>query len=285
MARWQLVLSVALLKTLVSCSCLAEATKSSLPLIDPGTTIDSQKNVSGGSQLVLLAKPRVAAGDVDSASAKVKKYAAMFCMAIVAEVQKNESGEYIIKSVAVGNCVTGDDGWTVVSADSHKDVGVDLDFFARQVLSRSEASLRKTRIVASSDTYRIFDADAVVKSGTDHQHMKIRHFVWVNRKSGKLAMIQWLLRDSVGSKLQLVENVVHALPSGYVEDRVFSVKSEEFTLGFPSEKALAIAKLPTGRQLQVSEKLKKLASADSYSEETQLQLIDELNRAIQQARN
>ena len=255
-----------------------------LPLIKPGTTIDLKKVVSDGSQLLLLAKPRVAAGDVASASANVRKYASMFNMALIAKTDRGESGDFQLDDLLVGNCVRGKGGWTVISIDSHKEHGVELDFFARQVLARSESSLRQARVIAKGDSYRVFDAEAIVRDGTEHQRMKIRHIVWVNKKSGKLATMLWLLRRSDGVVLEMVENIIHALPPKYLEDRVFSVKADEFTLGIPSEKALAIDKLPRGKELPVTAALKRLASAASYSEESQAALVMELNRAIQQTR-
>ncbi len=252
--------------------------------IKPGTTIDSKKAVSDGSQLVLLAKPRVAAGDVNSASAKVRNYASMFNMVLIAKTSRDSSGEYRLNDLAVGNGVRRNGGWTIVSSDSHEEHGVELDFFARQVLSRSEGSLRQARVLAIGDSYRVFDAEAIVRHDSDHQRMKIRHIVWVNKKSGRLATMQWLLRPAPGGGLQMVEDVVHALPPKYLEDRVFSVKADEFTFGVPSEKALAIDKLPSGKLVPVTPELKKLASVASYSGETEELLVAELNRAIQAAR-
>ncbi len=261
-----------------------KAVRAALPMASPGTTIDSKKSVSGGRHLVLLAKPRVAAGDVESASARVRQYASLFNMVLIAKIARVDTGEFHLNDLSVGNCVRQKGGWVVVSIDSHTPHGVELDFFARQVLARSESSLRQTRVVAKSDSFRVFDAEAVVRNGTEHQRMKIRHIVWVNKKSGKLATMQWLLRRSDDGELKMVENVIHALPPKYIEDRVFSVKSEEFTLGIPSEKALAIDKLPRGIRVPVSPALKKLATAESYSNETQDSLVEELNRAISQTR-
>ena len=284
---FRLVVFVASLSMLgVSSTLLGETKFRNVPLsaIKPGTTIDSKKVVSDGSQLVLLAKPRVAAGDVNSASAKVRSYASMFNMVLIAKTSRDSSGVYHLNDLAVGNGVRRNGGWTIVSADSHKEHGVELDFFAKQILSRSEGSLRQARVLAAGDSYRVFDAEAIVRHDSEHQRMKIRHIVWVNKKSGKLATMQWLLRPVRNGELQMVEGVVHALPPKYLEDRVFSVKAEEFTFGVPSEKALAIDKLPNGKLVPVTPELKKLASAVDYSEKTEELLVAELNRAIQQAR-
>jgi hypothetical protein len=254
-----------------------------LGLITPGTRIDAQKNVGDGSQLVLLANPRVGAGDISSASEKVRGYASMFCMVLLAKVDKNDAGEFQLANLTVGNCVSTGSGWTVVSADSHKEHNVQLDFVARQVLSRSEKNLQAARVVAKSDAFRIFDAEAIVRDGNEHVPMKIRHLVWVNKTSGKLAMMVWLLHRNA-SGWQMVEDVFHALPPKYLEDRVFSVKADEITFGIPSEKALAINGLPRGKEIAATASLKKLAAAESYSDDTQKALVAELNEAIHKVR-
>ncbi|MFC1757833.1 hypothetical protein ACFL2H_03575 [Planctomycetota bacterium] len=285
MFRFTLSVTVMLLLSHAAPS-LGESTFDNIPLssINPGTTIDSKKAVSDGSQLVLLAKPRVAKGDVESASAKVRAYASMFNMVLIARTSRTQSGEFRLDDLSVGNCVRKKGGWIVVSSDSHKEHGVELDFFARQVLTRSESSLRQARVIAISDTYRIFDAEAIVRDGSEHHRMKIRHLVWVNKNSGKLATMQWSLRRTDDGELKMVEKIVHALPAKFMEDRVFSVKADEFTLGIPSEMALAIDKLPSGKEVPVTPELKKLASAADYSDESLAALVAEINRAIQQIR-
>lgn len=264
---------------------VAESTIRSTPLslIPAGTRIDSAKNVSNGCRLVLLANPRVAAGDVTSASKKVREYASMFCMALIAKVDTNSEGRFQLTDLSVGNCVAINDGWTAITANSYKEHDIALDFFARQVLARSEQNLRQARVVAKGDSFRIFDAEAIVRKGTDHVPMIIRHIVWVNSQSGKLATMVWLLEQD-GGDWKMVEDKFHALPPKYLEDRVFSVKADEITLGIPSQKAFAINGLPRGKEIPANPPLKKLAAAKSYSEESQQALVAALNKSIREAR-
>jgi hypothetical protein len=253
--------------------------------ITPGTVIDENAR-DGEQRLVLLAKSRLASGDVDETSRMVRDYAGMFHLAILAHVVSEQNGgttRYRLARVAVGLCLPIKGRNVVISSSTHSRLGAGLNFIAKRVLAGGEENLDDVVQIARHPAISIFDAKAIVLHDGEHRDMVVRHMVWVNPQSGTLGTLVWQLAENAKG-YRMAQSVMQVLPPSFVEDRIVNVKSSELTFGVPSERAFAIVDIPQGTPIPVTPELARLAARRSFSAATLSQLAEQVNKAIAQKR-
>lgn len=250
--------------------------------IPPGTVV-GRHHEGTWNRLVLLARPRLAAGDVERVSRTVRDYATRFPVVVMARVEQeagSSPGRFRLGGVGLGYCtsILGED--VVISTDTHERLGARLDLIGKIVLGQNEKCLDDARIIASSDTLMIFDVRAIVLREDMHRDMVVRHMVWVSSPSGKVAALIWLLDEDAQVGYRLAEDVLHAIAQDHVEDRVIHVLASEFTLGVPSARAFALIRMPQGKVIQASPDLARLAVLPRYTEESLREFVDRLRTAF-----
>jgi hypothetical protein len=247
--------------------------------IKPGTQI-GEEAPSGWSHLVLLAKPRIGVGDVDSIPKTAIHYGSMFSFTVLANVvpERTADGEekrYFLQRVAIG-MATNVQGRNLIVTSDHT-FGADVGFIGLTVMRENERILRSDiRQVARTRTMLVFDADATIRRNNQHTPMVIRHVFVVTPETGQLTAFVWLLGRDGTDRYAVAENAIQMLPPQMHEDRVLSVDSRKFTFGIPSADAFALARLPQGTPVKYSKALVALAALRRFSAESAVSLEDEL---------
>ncbi len=254
--------------------------------IAAGTVVEDSIT-SRWNRVVLLARPRISSGDVDSLMPSVRNSVSEFVLTIMASIESTKdeaSGElqYRLADVGVGYSAEVNGVLKVVTVNDAAKVGVDLGLFNRMILSENEKQLKTVTIIARTSTLMIIDAPAFVLRDGGHRAYTMRHFVWVDTRSGRNAALVWLIdRQSGRGKVEAAEPLRWAT-AGLQEDRAIHVDGREFNmLGIPNEKAFAIEQLPPGKSIPWTEQLKPLAALDTYSADALRALSAALNDALQ----
>ncbi|AGA28844.1 hypothetical protein [Singulisphaera acidiphila] len=250
-----------------------------LAQIPVGTLIGEGEGVpKGWTNLVMLAKPRLGVGDVDSVSKTAAQYSGTFLFTILAnvgEAKGHDEPSYFLEKVAVGGALEGK-GKTVI-ATSDQTFGNELGFLGKKVFATGERVLANDfRQVARTKTMLVFDAHAYVRYDNKHCRMIIRHVVLVAPKTGRLTTFVWLLGSDGKGGYARAETTLQLLPSSLREDRVMSVDGQKFTLGIPADDAFAVAHIPQGTPIRFSPPLSTLAAVRHFNAESVVQLETEL---------
>jgi len=246
----------------------------------PAGTVIGPTAPDGWTHLVMLAKPRLGAGDVAKVPSLAVKYASMLNLAILARVG-GEPGRRHFEDLAIGFTYEINGRQVVITSETQEALGSNLGWIQKRVLADSEKNLNVTQICRYS-TMIVFDAKAIVLWQNEHRDMVLRHLVWVSAQDGRLATAVWLLDPNGGNGYRLAKPTIQILPSNYHEDRVINVKADKFVLGIPTPDAFALVRIPRGKPVQASPALARLAASPRYDVSTARNLAIELNAAIQQ---
>jgi hypothetical protein len=249
--------------------------------IPPGTVI-GEGAPKGWSQLVLLARPRLGVGDVDTVSKTAARYSGIFLFTVLARVRDSAKGgdgphDFFLEQVAVGGALDVD-GRTVV-ATSDQTFGKDLGFIGRRVYQESEHLIATDfRQVARTRTMVVFDANAYVLYNRKHSRMVIRHAILASPRDGRLSTFVWLLGSDGQGGYALAEPTLQLLPAGMREDRVMSVDGRKFNaFGVPGPDAFALARIPQGTPVRFSPTLSPLAVVRRFDADAAVRLESELH--------
>jgi len=278
-------------------------------------TIVRDGEIAGWTDRVLIARPRVAAGDVEDVSDLVKGHAELLTFVVLARVEwrpaipagssdaaRSRSSEgsaaartAVLADVGAGLATTVDGNLQVVSGPavvraagggvSPERIGpsADLGFIGNRVLASAERSLDDMRVVARRTTLVIYDSPAVIAIQGRNRQCHVRSMIWVEPKSGKLHHALWVMqRGQRDMWIPGLEQGVY-LPVPFEEDRVLRVESDRFTFGLPAATAFGLAKLPAGLPFSLEGSLADLACRSGYDEtslaDLAAQLVDALRRA------
>jgi hypothetical protein len=259
----------------------------SLTRIAAGTKV-GDRNAKRWNRIVLLAKPRLASGDVNELSETVRKASTAFTLTILATVKPysatDGSTRYQLAEVGVGYSVAINGVQTVISSDTVQTQGADPGFIGRQVLSTNEEQLKEAVIVVRSTTLLIFDTPGIVHRQGKHRDFKIRHLVWIDPLTGQGATVVWLLGKDEQDQLRPAKEPLKLVATGTTEDRKIHVDGSEFFLGIPSERAFALEDLPPGQAIGWTAPLAQVAALPAYSAQSLSGLSDALNEAIAASR-
>ncbi len=132
-----------------------------LPTIASGTVI-GDPTAERWNRVVLLAKPRIASGDVGKLSESVRESVGQFSLSIVATVRdisvNGAAGtKFRLAEVGVAYSIPINGKLTVVTADTASKLGVTLGFVGSQMLSENEKQLSTIKLVVRSETLVMFD--------------------------------------------------------------------------------------------------------------------------------
>jgi hypothetical protein len=117
----------------------------------------------------------------------------------------------------------------------------------------------------------IFDAQAVMRQGSDHVRMVMRHAILIDPATDKLYTFIWLLsKDRTG--YTIAEKELQLIPEGMREPRYLSVKRDKFVLGLPTPEAFALMRTPQGKAIKWTPELEKLAAIKEFTREQVLDL-------------
>lgn len=261
---------------------VANFNQRAVSVIPPGTIV-GEDNSNGWNRLVLLAKPRLAAGAVEEVPSMAGDLATRFSVVIMARVAgqaQNGEVKYRLEGVGVGFGTEIDGKNVVVSSEKHEKLGADLNTFERLVLAQNEKTLQKTAQIARSRHFAIFDVRGRLLHANKPREVKIRHLVWVGPETGKIASVMWPLIERPNGQYQLLGETLIAIPGGFQEDRRIHVSADQVTFGIPSSQAFALTRMPPGKKIAATRQFKSLAARKKYAPASFSQLIDAVRKAF-----
>jgi hypothetical protein len=255
-----------------------------LPIVAAGTVVGSEQ-ATDWNRVILLATPRIASGDVTKLSESVRAAVSKLTLTILATVKREAAGDgtdaYRLAEVGVAYSTTINQRLMTVSSDSAFRLGARLDFYTRQMLSENEKQIANLKLAVRTSTLVIFDAPAIMFRDGQHKDFTTRHLIWVDSKTGKLAVVIWLLTpaDKNGG-VQLAERTLRVVAPGTKEDRKIHVDGRSFFLGIPSERAFALEDLPPGTDIVWTAEAKSLATLMTYDSSELNQFATALNQML-----
>lgn len=259
-----------------------------LPRIEAGTLVEDS-DASRWNRVVLLAKPRIASGDVDAVPKSARTAAANFVLTILATVTAEDAGNassvYRLDELGVGYCMNIDGQLKIVTSDKARSMGLYLGFIQSNMLSENEKQLDTVRVITRTTTLVIFDTPAILLRQAQHQDFLMRHFVWVDSRTGRNAALVWLLKQDATGTWKVADEPMRWLPPGMKEDRAIHVDGDEFSFfGIPNDRAFALEDLPPGKPIEWTAEARRLAAMGSYPDDVLRELTTALNAALQSSR-
>jgi hypothetical protein len=262
-------------------AAVADVTPRRLLRIRAGTVL-GERPPQGWSHLVLMAKPRLGAGDVQSVPQATAHYAGLVTFVVLANVRATHDArgqtQYKLDKVGIGTAL--EVGGRTVTATSDQTFGKDLGLIGRRVFQEQETLLENDfRQVARTRTLLIFDAKAIVLHNRHHSRLVLRHAILVSPHEGTLATFVWLLGSDGKDSYALAERTLQRLAPNLHEDRVLSVDADKFTLGIPAHDAFALVRIPQGTPVEVTPALRAVAAARHFTPELAVRLEEQLRAA------
>lgn len=259
-----------------------------LQRIEAGTLISAENAHAHWNRVVLLARPRIASGDVESLPTAIRESVSDFVLTIMASVEEfpdpnTAEPRFRLADVGLGYSTDVDGELRAVSVADAGKAGVNLGLFARMLLIENEKQLKTAKIVTRTSTLMIIDAPAYVLRDGEHYECVMRHFIWVDTSTGRNAALVWLIdQDSTGNPIVDLSELPRWAPAGLQEDRAIHVDGREFNMfGIPGKKAFAMESMPPGKAVAWTEEARSLAALPSYTVDTLRSLSDALNAMLQ----
>ena len=242
-----------------------------ISLIEPGTVVDG-KAPKGWTHLVLRSHPRVAPDDKSKVNKMTADLTGFLFSAVAARVEQHKVGQetrYRFSDVGVGFGTKVKGEPMIISPDTEAELGANLGFFARQVLSKCFEEQKKGIVICHGDTMAIVDTPVVRLRNGEHRWSIYRYAMLVDPNNGGLATLLWPIDLGDDGRYQSAAAPVEWLPPNKIEDCVMRVDTNQFTLGVPNSKAFAIANMPQGRvRLEFPKDVARLASSQRMTAET-----------------
>lgn len=253
-----------------------------VPQIPAGTRFD-QTPPDGWSNLILFVSGRLASGDLSVVSNSVREYSQMFNLVFLANVRQRDDKTFELERYGVGFSMKINGLNTVITPDTHKELGANLGMIGRSVFAANQESLRAIKEVARFTSCVLFDAPTMMLHEDEHYLMTVRYLIWVSRTTGRITTFVWLLdREGDSGAHRVVEPTVQLLPENMREDRVMNVMGDRFTFGIPSKDAFALVRIPQGRPVDVTPRLAQVAGAETFDASQFRELLEAIGEAAKQ---
>ena len=234
-----------------------------LPTIPAGTVI-GRTAPEGWTHLILFATPTLTKEALAESPRAAADYARMLKFTLLVRTKKVGT-TYRLDTLARGFAMTIGGKETVIN--SKKTMGARMGLFGNRILTENEKHFEAdVRQVARTPTMIMFDAQAVMRQGTEHVKMVNRHAILVDPATGKVSTFVWLLskpRDSY----DFADKAMQLLPENMREARMLSVDRNKFVLGIPSADAFALWRIPQGKAIVYSAEMKKVAAIKELERE------------------
>ena len=255
-----------------------------VPTLPAGLTVGSTKTDQRWNRVLLLATPKFNSGDIDKLSDSIRKAATGLTLTIMATIEPSQDkDEFELRELGIGYSVSIAGQQTVITSATQSQLGANLGFIQRRVLTSNELGLADFQYVVQTTTLAIIDAPAVMHRDAEHREYVMRHLVWIDSKTGTSAMLVWALSENANGKLVPADEPLRVVAAGTKEKRCIHVDGSEFTLGFPSDRAFALENLPPGVDVVWTEELAAVAALPSYDAKTLVTLSAAVNKATSES--
>lgn len=257
-----------------------------ISVLPAGTAAADGSENSPWNRLILLATPKINSGQTEVLSDTIRSVATQCSLTVMATVTPpNETAsQFQLTSIGVGYSAKTPQGQVIITSTSAAQQNAGLGFIGRQVLRTNEQQLSKVILVAQTSTVAIFDAPSVMLLSGKHVLVTTRHLLWIEPRSGKGAMLTWLL-DTSSAPSRIVRAPLRLVPFSTMETRKIHVDGKEFgLLGIPSERAFALEDLPPGKNIVWTNPAIALAARSTYTLSQINALANAMNAAMNQAK-
>ena len=230
--------------------------------LSPGTLVANAQK-SGFSNVVTIAMPRLAAGEIDSLPEYAKQYAGMFHFTALANVRTVINGghtDYLLDRFGVGISMKIHGQMVVVTPGTANELGLKLGMIERGILKGNENDLNKITQVARTSRMIIFDVPTNMLIQGQHIKQVLRYFVWASPTSGKLGVLVWSLNDTKSVTYTIACSNMQLLPPNYTEDRAIHVSKGQLLSKIPTANRFAMVEIPQGTSVPFSPKMRAVAT-------------------------
>lgn len=237
--------------------------------LSPGTAVKNPQK-TGFSNVVTIAMPRLAAGEIDSLPEYAKQYAGMFHFTALANVRTVTTGnrtDYLLDRFGVGISMKINGQLIVVTPGTANQLGLKLGMIERGILKGNEKDLNGITQVARTSRMIIFDAPTNMLVDDKHKKQILRYFVWASPASGKLGILVWALNDTKSDRYTIACNNMQLLPPNYTEDRAIHVSKGPLLSNIPTANRFALVKIPQGTAVPFSPKMRTVATLKTINVE------------------
>jgi hypothetical protein len=251
-------------------------------MIRPGTVIASSAP-AGWTHLVLKSKPRLPDDQKKLVNDMTARLAVMVFTACTADVRAETVGgvpqyRLVRLGYGVGTTVKGQD--MILTADTEAQLGANLGFIGKRVLSEVSQKQQEMRLVATAATGAVLDTPLFMPRGKVHRKVILRYLFLVDPKTGRLDTLVWRINLDPKGNYEGTEGPIEWLPPQVMIDAVMQVDVSEFHLGIPSERAFAVVNMPPGqKQFEIPAALKTIAAQPRLTSE-QARLLDNTLRDL-----
>jgi hypothetical protein len=239
------------------------------------------------NRVIYLAVARITHGDAASVPENVRSRVQRFTLALMATVT-NANGpdappSYQLVEVGAGYAVPLGGRLTVISTENPPSQA-GIDYLGRQVLAANGRNLGEVRRKGMSSTAQVVDVDVLFRHRGRHTPLVMRHFIWVEPRSGRCTCCVWLLARQQRGGFTVAGFPPRWLQEGTRDTRAIHVDDDEFFLGMPTREAFALTSLPPGLDLSWTPALRELAALATLSEADLKKLTVAVDEALEPLR-
>lgn len=239
------------------------------------------------NRVIYLAVSRITHGDAASVPETVRSRVQRFTLALLATVTNANSPEeppsYQLAEVGAGYAVPLSGRLTVISTENPPSQA-GIDYLGRQVLAANGRNLGEVRRKGISSTAQVVDVDALFHHRGRHTPLVMRHFIWVEPRSGRCTCCVWLLAKQQRGGFTPAGFPPRWLQEGTRDNRAIHVDDDEFFLGMPTREAFALTSLPPGLDLSWTPALREVAALQAFSDADLKRLAVAVDEALEPLR-
>lgn len=219
-----------------------------IALIPPGTVVGDAAP-EGWTHLVIKTKTRIGSGDVEAVNPRALDLISFLSTALLARVGQRETDgaqRYYLQELGYGYAVDIDGPDTIISSDTHKELGANLGVWKGIAVSKAEERLPEMLVVARGDTFAIYDCTTYLRRNNANQQVTIRQVLLVDPTTGDFHAAAWAIAMDGEGVYQSLATKAFALPPNFVVTTVMHVDASHVYVGIPTEAALASSNFGEG---------------------------------------
>jgi hypothetical protein len=171
----------------------------------------------------------------------------------------------------------------VLSPETQAQLGANLGFQERIVLSECHKRQAMARAVARTQTMAVFDTHAVMIRDGRHRLAKVRYAVLLDPRSGQIATLCWGVDLDNQGRPYVSNTALEWLPPNKVDELTLYVDPAQITLGIPGDLAFAVNQVPQGQaRIALTSDLALLTGSAKYTAQSTEELETQLRLGLQQ---
>lgn len=237
--------------------------------LPPGTVV-GDTHTDGWSHLVIKSRPRVRPGEEKNvpaiARSQTVRMSQWMVTSFVADVRPETRGHetrYHLRAVALGlgTNVNGRD--VVITPETAKDYGVELEFPKNIILSKGYETQKLAMVVVQGPTFALVDTPVWFRCGDKNRLIRFRYALLVDATTGKLDVLAWVLdpEGRCGDPAAVLLN-----PNQINEAELVPVADGFNAFGIASDSAFGVDSLPPHRlRLELPPDLRATAARTRYA--------------------